>query len=801
MRRTNHRLTTHRLTLISAGILALTALSPAAFGQSTGYLVTVDTTSVTGQQGTIDLQFNAGALTTQNACVTISNFATDGTLGSPSSTTGSVTGTLATSLTINNGNGGCTTPTTYSASTFNDYSQPITFGNTLSFFVTLAGPGVTNPAGNNNGSSGSSLGVDFTIGGSPALTGDPSNFAGTITLNPDGTVSPAALAGPGNSNSDVTIQSAELVTVTTSPTGLSFSVDSTPYSASQTFAWVIGSQHTLTTTSPQPGSTGTEYIFSQWSDNTTSTTDNITVSTGTTTYTAQFNTYYLLTTAVSPSAADGSVGVSSTATPVSGYYPSGSQVTLTATANAGYNFSNWTGTTSSSTNPLNVTMSGPVTETANFVTNNVNVTIGTSPSGLLVSVDGGAAQAAPVHVTWQVGSNHTIATSSPQGTGGTEYIFTGWSDGTTTTTDSVTASASVTSYTASFGTYYLLTTAASPSADGSVGASSGSTPLNGYYPAGAQVTLTATPSGAAYKFSNWTGTKSSSTNPLSVTMSGPVSETANFTANNISVTIATSPASGPLVSVDGGAAQAGPIHVTWTGGSQHTISTTTPQNAPGTVYQFTQWLPDNGAISHTVTAPATNATYTAVFSVHYQLTTNVSPSGAGTASPSAGPYYAPGTVVNVTATPNAGYSFQSWSGPVANANSAATTVTMNGPVSLTASFTEGPTTLTGSLSGKTGSLSSRVWTFYTTNSGPGAANNAQITSLTFTQTAGPSCTPTVTTPLPLVLGNYAPSGVKYSTVTINFGSCAATARFSANAALTANEGAVTGNIVVPSQAP
>ncbi|MBV9761657.1 MAG: NF038129 family PEP-CTERM protein [Acidobacteriaceae bacterium] len=797
MRRINHR-----LTLISAGILALSALSSGAFAQSTGYLVTVNTNSVQGQQGTIDLQFNAGALTTQNACVTISNFSTDGSLQTPSSTNGSVTGTLGTSLTINNGNGGCTSGTTYSASTLNEYSQPITFGTTLSFYVTFAGPGVTNPAGNNNGNSGSSFGVAFTSGGSAALTGDPSNFAGTIALNPDGTLTPADLAGPGNTSSLVTIQAAELVTVGTSPTGLSFSVDSTSYSASQTFPWVIGSQHTLTTTSPQAGSTGTEYIFNQWSDNTTSTTDNITVSTGTTSYTAQFNTYYLLTTSVSPSATDGSVGASSTATPVSGYYPSGSQVTLTATANTGYNFSNWTGTTNSSTNPLQVTMSGPVTETANFVTNTVNVTIGTSPSGRSVSVDGGAPQTAPVHATWQVGSNHTISTSSPQGTGGTEYIFSGWSDGTTSTTDSVTASASVTSYTASFGTYYLLTTAASPSADGSVGASSSSTPVNGYYPSGAQVTLTATTSGAAYKFSNWTGTKSSSTNPLVVTMTGPTSETANFVANNISVTIATSPASGPLVSVDGGAAQAGPIHVTWVGGSQHTISTTTPQNGPGTIYQFTQWLPDNGAISHTVTAPATNVTYTAVFSVHYLLTASVSPTGAGTTQPgTAGPYYAPGTVVTMTAMPNAGYNFQNWTGPVANANSASTTVTMNGPETVTANFTEGPTTLTGSLSGKTGALSSRVWNFYTSNSGPGAANNAEITSLTFTQTAGPSCTPTVTTPLPVVLGNYAPSGVKYTNVTINFGSCSAAARFSASARLTANQGAVTGTITVPSQAP
>src|SRR5579863_9942107 len=123
-----------RLASIFAGVLAAMALAQAASGQS-GYLVTVNTSSVNGQQGNIDLQFNAGALTTQNACVNIGYFSSDGTLGSPETTTGSVTGSLSSSLAINNGSGGCSTPTTYAASTVNDYSRPITFGNTLSFFV------------------------------------------------------------------------------------------------------------------------------------------------------------------------------------------------------------------------------------------------------------------------------------------------------------------------------------------------------------------------------------------------------------------------------------------------------------------------------------------------------------------------------------------------------------------------------------------------------------------------------------------------------------------------------------------
>ena len=44
-------------------------------------------------------------------------------------------------------------------------------------------------------------------------------------------------------------------------------------------------------------------------------------------------------------------------------------------------------------------------------------------------------------------------------------------------------------------------------------------------------------------------------------------------------------------------------------------------------------------------------------------------------------------VVNLTATPNPGYAFSSWTGTVASASNASTTVTMSAPESVTANFT------------------------------------------------------------------------------------------------------------------
>ncbi|WP_367354611.1 PKD domain-containing protein [Atribacter sp.] len=71
--------------------------------------------------------------------------------------------------------------------------------------------------------------------------------------------------------------------------------------------------------------------------------------------------------------------------------------------------------------------------------------------------------------------------------------------------------------------------------------------------------------------------------------------------------------------------------------------------------------------------------------ITYTLTTTVSPDGSGTVS-GAGIYNA-GSLVEVTATPTAGYQFVNWTGDVANPNSASTTVTMNGNKTVTAVFT------------------------------------------------------------------------------------------------------------------
>jgi hypothetical protein len=493
----------------------------------------------------------------------------------------------------------------------------------------------------------------------------PNSITNSVTVSGSG-------AAPVQATDPTTVIAGTVqVTFSTSPAGLSYSVDGTNYTTSQTMTLTSGAQHTIATTSPQT-STGTQNVFSGWSDGGVLS-HSITISGAVTAYTASFNTTYLLTTAAAPSA-DGTV------TPPSGtYYAANSVVNLTATPNGGYNFVNWTGNVANANAAsTTVTMNAPQTVTANFVINNTNVTINTAPTGLLVSVDGGAAQAAPVNATWQVGTQHTIATTSPQGSGGTQYTFTSWSDA-GALSHTVTASNSTASYTATFSTTYLLTTAASPSADGTV------SPVSGmYYAAGTVVPLIATPN-TGYNFVNWTGSVGNTNNAsTSVTMSAPQSVTANFVINNANVMIDTSP-TGLLVSVDGGAARVAPVSVTWQVGTQHTIATTSPQGSAGTRYTFTSWS-DAGALSHTVTA-SNSTSYTATFSTTYLLTTAAAPSADGTVSPASGTYYAAGTVVPLVATPHTGYNFANWTGTVAAPSSASTSVTMSAPRTVTANFT------------------------------------------------------------------------------------------------------------------
>ena len=187
-----------------------------------------------------------------------------------------------------------------------------------------------------------------------------------LTVNGD-----AITSYPGGQGDDITneasgftfivVTNSNGTTVGTSPAGLSFSVDGTNYTTQQTFNWVPGSNHTIATTTPQSGGSGTQYVWSSWSDG-GAISHTVAPTTGTA-YTANFTTQYYLTM---------SAGSGGSASPGSLWTNGGAVMNISATASNGYSFAGWTGSGSGSYSGNNsttsVTMNGPITETANFAT-------------------------------------------------------------------------------------------------------------------------------------------------------------------------------------------------------------------------------------------------------------------------------------------------------------------------------------------------------------------------------------------------------------------------------------------------
>ena len=146
-----------------------------ASADSATYLISVNTSSIAGTSGSLDFQFNPGAMS-QAADAQVLGFTSNGSLGAPS-TTGDASGTLPGTVSLDNG------------TAFNDYSAGFTYGSTLTFDVNLSGPALTSP--NGTSSSGSSFAFSMFSDGSgtmPTLTSDTTDgFAVTIDVNLDGT--------------------------------------------------------------------------------------------------------------------------------------------------------------------------------------------------------------------------------------------------------------------------------------------------------------------------------------------------------------------------------------------------------------------------------------------------------------------------------------------------------------------------------------------------------------------------------------------------------------------------------------
>jgi uncharacterized repeat protein (TIGR02543 family) len=280
-------------------------------------------------------------------------------------------------------------------------------------------------------------------------------------------------------------------------------------------------------------------------------------------------------------------------------------------------------------------------------------------------------------------------------TAGSGYTFSSWS----ATGSIVIASASSASTTATIngaGTItaaftqnvYTLTVTVNPTGGGTV------TPdKSPPYHLNDIVKLTETPS-PGYMFSSWSGDGTGTGATRTVTMNGNKAVTATFTQITYTLTIRTS---------GSGSTNPSTGRHSYGSGSQVQVTAT-----PASGWYFSHWHLDgvDAGLSNPTTVTMNSAhTLQAVFTqMTYTLTISVT--GSGSTNPAVGGHvYSQGSIVQVTASPVAGWSLDHWVLDGSLAGSANPyTVTMDSGHTLGAVFTQSRYTLTVSTSGQ-GSVS------------------------------------------------------------------------------------------------
>jgi hypothetical protein len=407
--------------------------------------------------------------------------------------------------------------------------------------------------------------------------------------------------------------------------------------------------------------------------------------------------------------------------PPGGSYPAGTSVTVTATPDADSAFLGFGGDLSGTTNPQLVVMDASKSATASFATlYDVTIQV-TGPGTVTLDPPGGtyaAGTVVSVTATPDAGAVFDGFGGSLAGTESPQLLSV---DG-----DEIVS--------ASFTQHYTLS--ASSTGPGTVTLD----PPGGSYPAGTSVTVTAVPDLDA-AFTGWSGDLAGTTSPETVLVDAAKSVTASFAAlYDVSiqssgpgtvtldppggtyaagtvVSVAATPDAGAvfdgfggslagtespqLLSVDGdeivtasftqhytlSASGTGPGTVTLDppGGSYPAGTSVTVTAVPDLDAAFTGWSGDLAGTTNPETVVMDAAkSVTASFATLHDVSVEISGPGSVTLDPPGGAYPA-GTVVSVTATPDAGALFQGFGGSLAGTDSPQL-LTVDGDETVTASF-------------------------------------------------------------------------------------------------------------------
>ena len=336
-----------------------------------------------------------------------------------------------------------------------------------------------------------------------------------------------------------------------------------------------------------------------------------------------------------------------------GLFAGGSVVSVTATANSGYTFSNWTdnGVVMSTSSNYSFALASNCNLVANFAANAVTYTVGvqSNPSGA-GTVDGGGAFAEGTSVTVMAAAN-------------TGYTFVSWSDGITVMSTSpkytftLVSNCNLVANFAGTPVDYTVTVSSNPTNAGTITG-------GGIFAASSSVTVAAN-ANSGYVFSNWTqnGNVLSTATKYSFALAANCALVANFVHASVSGDLGTNST----------------FTVTPSAGSNGVISPSAPQSAvqgtnivfsavPADNYEVRQWL-TNGVLAQTggglftLVNVETNETVEVTFTNIPPVNTNFTlvVSGNGTVSPKPGStQFRTGGKYALTATAGKGSLFAGW---------------------------------------------------------------------------------------------------------------------------------------------
>ncbi|WP_299439668.1 InlB B-repeat-containing protein [uncultured Aquimarina sp.] len=344
--------------------------------------------------------------------------------------------------------------------------------------------------------------------------------------------------------------------------------------------------------------------------------------------------------------------------PTNGTYDDGISVTLTATPDAGYQFDGWSGDASGITNPLTIIMDADKTVTAIFSQIHRTLTINTTGSGSVTPASG---------TTYNDGATATLTATPVAG-----WQFDGWSGDASGITNPLTIIMDADkTVTATFSAIQRSLTI--NATNGAV--STNPNPTKGTYDEGTSIILTATPD-AGYQFDGWSGDATGVMNPLTIIMDADKTVTATFSAIQRALTI----------NATNGAVSTNPNP---TNGAYDEGTSIILTAAPDAGYQFDGWSGDATGVMNplTITMDA-DKTITALFStIQRTLILNTTNGSVSTNPNPTNGTYDEGTSIILTATPDAGYQFDGWSGDATGVMNPLT-ITMDADKTVTATFSQ-----------------------------------------------------------------------------------------------------------------